>query len=177
LVDAEGTWVDPLQRLAMTILVQFRPQPRQSALLVLQKALFYYWAARWLLKSYRNLRAVGVVKAVHTGYVAAVRFLFSLLLKLPSSKRKVAKELAKAKSDMINQVAPPIEGIPKHFALPVHGRSSDDILEELDKLSGLRASDWQGGRVSGAVYFGDQGETPSVLSSCDAILKLAAARS
>jgi hypothetical protein len=65
---------------------------------------------------------------------------------------------------MIQQIAPAYEGIPKHFTLPHQPRTAEDIGAELEKLANIKASNWQEGRVSGAVYYGDQGSTPCALS-------------
>lgn len=84
-----------------------------------------------------------------------------LLLLLPSSRTKVAPELAALRSTLSAKLAPPRPQLRRDLALPEKGLSTEEVDAELEKLANLgaeesantgRGEDWKEGRVSGAVY-------------------------
>jgi hypothetical protein len=78
------------------------------------------------------------------------------MLRLPSARAQVAKELAKTRSDLSNQLAPKTfpEGVELHdnSQLPEHGRDIEWLRAEWQNLHKLNRGDAEAGRVSGAVY-------------------------
>lgn len=75
---------------------------------------------------------------------------------MPAVKRKVASQLDQATKDMQDKIAPAIPGRTRWLTLPENGKSADWLVDELDELKKLPASEWQKGRVSGAVYHGGE---------------------
>jgi sphinganine-1-phosphate aldolase len=65
---------------------------------------------------------------------------------------------------MEKKLAPKGPGIVRWLELPQDGKSPEWLRDELDSLSRLPASDWQSGKVSGAVYHGGE-ELEQVISS------------
>jgi hypothetical protein len=161
--DFEASFRRGVRRTMPLLILRQREPQRNLSIALLQKILFYYVLSRYALKTFRHFRARGLLPTAKDAYTSCARYIFSLLLKLPSAKAKVARELSKARLDMIQQIAPAYEGIPKHFTLPQQPRTAEDIGAELEKLANIKASNWQEGRVSGAVYYGDQGSTPCAL--------------
>lgn len=84
--------------------------------------------------------------------------IYSILMRLPSAQRKIKTEMAAARRDMQNKLGHEPEGMLKHSTLPKDGYSLDWIHQQLDSFENMHASDWQNGRVSGAVYYGIPGE-------------------
>lgn len=84
------------------------------------------------------------------------QFGFELLLRVPSIKRKVTSQLDQATKDMQEQVAPRIPGRNRWLTLPENGKSAEWLVDEMDALKNIPASEWSKGRVSGAVYHGGE---------------------
>jgi len=81
-------------------------------------------------------------------------------MKLPSIKRKVTRELASARLDMQDKLATYDDALAlsRNISLPHQGKSIDWLKEELEKMEQMKgASEWKDGKVSGAVYYGDNG--------------------
>lgn len=62
--------------------------------------------------------------------------------------------MSKAKLDIEDKLVPKGPNVVRHLALPEESRSLEWILAEMDKMDKEfeHASDWKGGKVSGAVY-------------------------
>jgi sphinganine-1-phosphate aldolase len=79
---------------------------------------------------------------------------FSTIMSVPFIKAKVDKEvekvLQKVEEDMIDRSP----GITIYSELPDKGWSRDKIIGELEKNNDMHHTDWEHGRVSGAVYHG-----------------------
>lgn len=138
--------------------------------------LFYYVLAVYGLKAKRHLTARGVVTSFREIYESIARVCnslilscqshsktylkstiqkaFQLALKLPSVKKKADEQLSKAKLDIENKLVPKGPNVVRHLALPEESRSLEWILAEMNKMDEEfeHASDWKGGKVSGAVY-------------------------
>lgn len=67
------------------------------------------------------------------------------------------KSLKLALNGMEHDIIERNEALEDRFELPQKGISEDQVLQELDKLqTTLTHSDWEGGKVSGAVYHGGE---------------------
>ncbi|RLV94982.1 Sphingosine-1-phosphate lyase [Spathaspora sp. JA1] len=83
-------------------------------------------------------------------------FTFSYLLKLPPLRNKVEKELTASISHIEEVLMKNDKELLQFPKLPDQGYGKESIVQELDKLQNLKHSDWNNGRVSGAVYHGGQ---------------------
>lgn len=84
------------------------------------------------------------------------QFIVSLLLRLPSSRAKLAKELAQTRHQLELKLVPLQESLPEGLkyqaTMPLEGKSADWLKEEMERLRSMEKSDVKEGRVSGAVY-------------------------
>ena len=65
-------------------------------------------------------------------------------------------ELDAATKDMQDKVAPKFPGRVRWLSLPEDGKSAEWLVDELNALKDLPASEWAKGKVSGAVYHGGE---------------------
>lgn len=122
---------------------------------VAANVLLLYVVWRWVcLESYRQLRAHGVKGTVVDLYRYYKKFVFSILLRLPSSRDKVTSELLAARKGIESKLVP--EDLEYYTSLPEKGKSLEWITGEMDKLKRMEKGDVAEGRVSGAVYHGGQ---------------------
>ncbi|KAF9970790.1 hypothetical protein BGZ73_006427 [Actinomortierella ambigua] len=94
-------------------------------------------------RTYKELKA----------YIASLAFRYAKML--PSVQDKINKEMAKSTVEIEGKVAPRFPHLESRVVLPKHGITDEQLREELQSLSELPHSNWEGGRVSGAVYTTD----------------------
>lgn len=86
---------------------------------------------------------------------AVARRVFLFFLSLPPVRRKVDLELQTVEDKMDSELVIRNDKSIEYFkSIPEHGLSETKVLQELMHHSELKHSDWQDGRVSGAVYHG-----------------------
>lgn len=79
----------------------------------------------------------------------------AILMSLPSVKRKVDAEVAKTEKVIDEKVVKNDPVLTQFPSLPASGLGAEDIVREVEtQLTVLDHSDWESGRVSGAVYHG-----------------------
>jgi len=115
--------------------------------------IYVLWRYIWI-ETYRQIRAHGLAGTVIDLYSYYKKIVFSLLLRLPPSRRKVALELDQARRGIQSKLVP--EHLEYYKTLPEKGKTVEWIDNELVKLKGLEKSDVAEGRVSGAVYHGGE---------------------
>ncbi|KPV71727.1 uncharacterized protein RHOBADRAFT_56350 [Rhodotorula graminis WP1] len=128
-----------------------------SELVTLQSAktaVFWYLILRNFVRAVRHLRARGLLTAAREAYLVLVRKGFACMLLLPSVRNKVQGELDQVTLDLASKLAPKFPDAPTYTALPDKGLTAADVSAALAKLSDLPRTEWEGGRVSGAVYHG-----------------------
>ena len=83
-----------------------------------------------------------------------LQLVIGLLLRLPSSKLKIATELGEARRGLEAKLVPHTlpTGSSYHNALPKEGKTPEWLKEEMDRLLSMEKGDVKEGRVSGAVY-------------------------
>lgn len=127
-----------------------------------------YWGFLYLLRDYIFISALsfnaiklfrivygyGPIKSISFLFHAILLRFFKLFLSLPPIRSKLDKELGKTIEKINTSVILNDEKLLQFPSLPSQGLSEDDILQELDKLQDLKHSEWDKGRVSGAVYHG-----------------------
>ncbi|TNY22188.1 pyridoxal phosphate-dependent transferase [Rhodotorula diobovata] len=115
---------------------------------------FWYLVLCRFVRVVRHLRARGLITAAREAYLVLVRKGFACMLLLPSVRNKVQGELDQVTLDLAGKLAPKYPDAPTFTALPETGLASNDVTAALAKLSDLPRTEWEGGRVSGAVYHG-----------------------
>ena len=72
---------------------------------------------------------------------------------MPGVRSKVQEQVSEALTKMEGKLATP--GIARNTALPKQGLSHDEVRRQLEALADLDHTRWEDGRVSGAVYHGE----------------------
>ncbi|TDG50578.1 hypothetical protein AWZ03_002882 [Drosophila navojoa] len=85
-------------------------------------------------------------------YVRGKRQFFKLAKKLPAVRRRVEKELKKAKDDFESDIKNSNQHLQYSIRLPEKGLSKEQILSLVDEHLKAGHYSWRDGRVSGAVY-------------------------
>ena len=71
-------------------------------------------------------------------------------------KGQVEKQVSTAIEGLESKLVASGPGVTRYLALPQEGWTAEQVRAELDKLSELKHTRWEDGRVSGAVYHGGQ---------------------
>ncbi|PPQ83056.1 hypothetical protein CVT24_012008 [Panaeolus cyanescens] len=122
-----------------------------------KSALFYYVILTHVIKAHRHLRARGIVASTKEVWVWVMQLGVRLFLSVPSTQKKVAAQMDKAKLDIERKLVPSGADVVRHLALPSDGKSLEWILQEMDKMDGEMGTSgetWRLGKLSGAVYHG-----------------------
>ncbi|KIX05334.1 uncharacterized protein Z518_06206 [Rhinocladiella mackenziei CBS 650.93] len=123
---------------------------------ILRNMVFILFALRILRRSFYFLRGHGVVGSLVLFYHQASKTAYKIFLNLPGVKSKVAKQLASARKDMEDKLAPTGLEINRFLHLPKEPWTSEQLRTELETLSAMKRTRWEEGKVSGAVYHGEQ---------------------
>ncbi|KAK9367418.1 pyridoxal phosphate-dependent transferase [Lipomyces kononenkoae] len=119
-------------------------------------AVFLVFAARMAAKSWRELRARGIIGSVKDLYGFCARKFFRFMMTLPGISEKVNAEVEKTLTRMEEEMVPRGPGITRYFELPKQGWTDELVFNELHELAEMKHSPWEAGRVSGAVYHGGE---------------------
>ncbi len=84
------------------------------------------------------------------------RVLEKPLKSLPGIRRMIEKEYDEMMDDLVETVKPYQDGFDTFTQIPAEGCDRASILDEMQRLRDLEEGRWKDGRVSGAVYHGDQ---------------------
>ena len=84
-----------------------------------------------------------------------VRFLEKWIRKLPTVKKEINSQTDSIIHDLESSVKPYGDEFNIYASLPSKGKSQEEILSEIRKITSLEECRWQEGYVSGAVYHGD----------------------
>ncbi|GAO47937.1 sphingosine-1-phosphate lyase 1 [Saitoella complicata NRRL Y-17804] len=138
----------------------------QYPLGLLKNVVFTLWLLRYTTKAYRHLIGRGLIGSVKDIHAAVTRWAWGLLLKLPSSRKKIEAEIAGAKEQLEMKLVNYPQTLRRFETLPSSGLSENEVREELQALLSFSSKPWseiQSGQVSGAVYHG--GSDLSTLTS------------
>ena len=80
---------------------------------------------------------------------------YKLFLSFPPVARRVDREVDKSVRGIEEKLLASEKGLKKHVTLPKEGFNSEQVGEELNILQGLKRTRWEEGKVSGAVYHGE----------------------
>lgn len=136
------------------------PLPTQSSL---RNIVFTLFLLRWTRRLLWQLRGRGVAGSVVEGYVTLRRVLFGYFLRAPGVRDAVRRQVDEALSKTAAKMLPG-PGQVRNLALPAEGVGAEEVVRQLDELANMDHTRWEDGRVSGAVYHGE-----------DPLLKLQAA--
>ncbi|KAI5952890.1 DPL1 [Candida jiufengensis] len=96
----------------------------------------------------------GLFGSINKLYRSISSYISPKILSLPFIKSKIAKELNNTITKIEKEIIKNSDDLKQFKELPTNGLSADVVESELIKLQNLKHSDWNNGRVSGAVYHG-----------------------
>ncbi|ODQ64246.1 PLP-dependent transferase [Nadsonia fulvescens var. elongata DSM 6958] len=118
---------------------------------VFVKFLWYQFTRSWDL-----IMGYGVIGAVKFLYDRVVHLAVTQFMALPSIKTKVDNEVLAITTKLESDMIPSSDELTYYHELPRQGWTSEAVLEQLHSLETLKHSNWEKGRVSGAVYHGGE---------------------
>jgi sphinganine-1-phosphate aldolase len=131
-----------------------RPATIAQYLDVFQKVLLVLFLLRYTRKTYLQLRGYGIIGSVKNFYRYIHRKLYALFLRLPFVQTKVQAQVQKSIDELQEKLVPSGPGVTQYTALPAAGWTPEQVRAELEKLGDMKHTQWEKGRVSGAVYHG-----------------------
>lgn len=124
---------------------------------ILRDYVFFVFLCKVYQKIWLYVRGYGLIGAPKRLVLSITKSVFRWLLSSRLLKSSVDEEVAKALNGMEHDIIERNEALEDRFELPQKGISEDQVLQELDKLqTTLTHSDWESGKVSGAVYHGGE---------------------
>lgn len=115
---------------------------------------FIYVVYNYFIRLFHTLYGYGVLGSLQMTINRALRRIFQTILSLPPVKSKVDQELAKTVEKINDSILLTDDSLQPFPKLPAQGLATSEVLQELDTLQTLKHSEWDKGRVSGAVYHG-----------------------
>ncbi|EMC95100.1 hypothetical protein BAUCODRAFT_35090 [Baudoinia panamericana UAMH 10762] len=131
-----------------------RQQLLAGSIDLLRNALLVLFILRYTRKTLAHLRGYGLLGSLQRLYKDLYRNFYALFLRLPFVQAKVRKDVDKAMSELEGKLVPTGPGVTTYTSLPLAGWTVEQIRKELEKLSEMKHTRWEDGRVSGAVYHG-----------------------
>ncbi|KAK9471055.1 pyridoxal phosphate-dependent transferase [Dipodascopsis tothii] len=125
-----------------------------TALELARNAVFILWASKYFARGYRQLWGRGLIGTTSELYDTLARKFFKLFYRIPSIRKKVDLELKKTLQDVEDKMIPKGPDVTYYNKLPADGWSDDAIKAVLIKNNEMKHSDWESGKVSGAIYHG-----------------------
>ncbi|CAK7217438.1 Dihydrosphingosine phosphate lyase [Sporothrix bragantina] len=120
---------------------------------LLRNLVFFFFILRITRRTVWKLRGRGVVGSISELYHDVRRIVFGWFLRLPGVRTKVRQQVSEALTKMEGKLVP--VGVTRHTALPTQGLTHDEVRRQLEALAELDHTRWEDGRVSGAVYHGE----------------------
>lgn len=130
---------------------------------LIRNILLVLFVLRYAHKTLIHLRGYGLLGSIQQLYKGTYRRLYALFLRLPLVQGKVRADVDKAITELEAKLVPSGPGVTSYTSLPASGWTPEQVRGELEKLSDMKHTRWEDGRVSGAVYHG--GEELSDLQS------------
>ncbi|KAK8220334.1 pyridoxal phosphate-dependent transferase [Phyllosticta capitalensis] len=123
---------------------------------IVRNVVFILFLLRWTRKAFYTLKGRGLIGTVVEAYISVRRILYGYFLRLPGVRSKVQAEVGEAILKLEQKLVPSGPGVDRYIKLPAEGWSPEQVRKELVKLSEMKHTRWEDGRVSGAVYHGGQ---------------------
>lgn len=120
----------------------------------LRNFIFIWVLTKYFRKHFRTVRGYGLIGVIKKVYYSVARAIFSFVLSVPPINNKVQKQLQTTVEKIENALMKNDTSLLQFKELPKQGIPISKVLEELDHLQDLEHSEWNRGRVSGAVYHG-----------------------
>ncbi|KIH94711.1 sphinganine-1-phosphate aldolase [Sporothrix brasiliensis 5110] len=134
-----------------------RRRPASPLLLLnldlLRNLVFFFFVLRLTRRTVWKLRGRGFVGSITELYNDIRRIVFGWFLRLPGVRTKVRQQVDEALGKMEGKLVP--VGVIRHTSLPAQGLAHDEVRRQLESLAELDHTRWEDGRVSGAVYHGE----------------------
>ena len=122
----------------------------------LRNLIFLIFLLRWTRKTFYALRGYGLSGAVSLIYSRIYKDAYKLFLSAPGVRSQVDKQVKTAVADLENKIAPMGPGITRYLTVPKEGWTVEQCRSELERLSDMKRTRWEDGKVSGAVYHGGE---------------------
>lgn len=103
-----------------------------------------------------NLIGYGPIGYAKLLFNSASKYLFSKLLTLPWFKKSVDQEVAKVVESLETSLIKKTPEVEDFRTVPEHGFSESQITTMLHALADIDHTEWENGKVSGAVYHGGE---------------------
>ena len=103
-----------------------------------------------------QVRGRGIAGSVVQIYKSIASTVFGYFLAIPAVRSKVQGQVTDATVKLQSKLAPSGPEITRYLNLPKIGWTDEAVLGELEHLSALEHTRWEDGRVSGAVYHGEE---------------------
>ncbi|KAL8807584.1 MAG: hypothetical protein Q9182_000568 [Xanthomendoza sp. 2 TL-2023] len=136
-----------------------KPKSASSALAIgtdlLRNILLLLFLLRWTRKSVLKLRGRGPFGTLFDAYAFLRRASYAIFLRLPGVRSQVQSQVAEAIKKLESKLVPQGPGTSRYLTLPKEGWTDQQLRAELEKLGEMNHTRWEDGRVSGAVYHGE----------------------
>ncbi|KAI9310798.1 sphingosine-1-phosphate lyase [Dichotomocladium elegans] len=126
-------------------------------LTVLKNVVFILVLLNYWSYFYAKIAVCGPLRVAKDFQAFVKRIIFKQLRRLPSVQAKINAELDKTLKEMEHSMmSREGDNVVPQLRLPKHGLTEEQVLDELKTFQKMRGKDWEGGRVSGAVYHGGE---------------------
>ncbi|KAI4240084.1 MAG: hypothetical protein L6R40_005322 [Gallowayella cf. fulva] len=136
-----------------------KPKSTSNALAIgtdlLRNILFFLFLLRWTRKSVLQLRGRGPFGTLFDAYAFLRRLSYSVFLRLPGIRSQVQTQVSQAIKNLESKLVPQGPGTSRYLTLPKEGWTDQQVRAELEMLGDMKHTRWEDGRVSGAVYHGE----------------------
>lgn len=121
---------------------------------LVRNVLLVLFLLRHTRKTLLHLRGYGLIGSLKKLYSDLYRRLYALFLRLPFVQPKIQAQVQKTIAELEGKLVPSGPGVIQYTALPASGWTAEQVRAELEKLGDMKHTQWENGRVSGAVYHG-----------------------
>ncbi|EXJ77014.1 sphinganine-1-phosphate aldolase [Capronia epimyces CBS 606.96] len=123
---------------------------------ILRNIIFALFLLRILRRSFWFLRGHGIIGSIVLLYRHVHKTAYTVFLNLPGVRSQVSRQLEIAKKEMEDKLVPTGPGINRYLQLPKEPWTHEQLRTELEALAAMKRTRWEEGKVSGAVYHGEQ---------------------
>ncbi|KAL8838275.1 MAG: hypothetical protein Q9176_005204 [Flavoplaca citrina] len=137
------------------------PKPKSTSNILaigtdlLRNIIFLLFLLRWTRKSVLQIRGRGPFGTLIDAYTSLRRLSYAVFLRLPWVRSQVKTQVAETIQKLELKLVPQGPGISRFLTLPKEPWTDQQVRGELEKLGDMKHTRWEDGRVSGAVYRGE----------------------
>ncbi|KAH3673515.1 hypothetical protein WICMUC_003621 [Wickerhamomyces mucosus] len=125
-----------------------------SLLQMLKDGLFIITLFKFITTLLNDIIGYGIIGYIRILLHLVSKFVMQLILNSFFLKGKVDKEVAITVHKLEESLIVPTPTVPNFDVIPEKGLTDTEILNNLQELADLKHSEWEKGKVSGAVYHG-----------------------